>query len=124
MAEEALCFFQFSAHDKAAYVEAQFDEVLKKISGGASVSDALRDVKGFVQKLPSSIKVGEETGQLGPMLASVADDLDFYSRQALVKLTSYIEPVMIIIMAAIVGFVMIAVIKPIYDSYSTISQGV
>lgn len=107
-----------------AYVEAQFDEVLKKISGGASVSDALRDVKGFVQKLPSSIKVGEETGQLGPMLASVADDLDFYSRQALVKLTSYIEPVMIIIMAAIVGFVMIAVIKPIYDSYSTISQGV
>ncbi|MCR4775032.1 MAG: type II secretion system F family protein [Saccharofermentans sp.] len=107
-----------------AYVEAQFDEVLKKISGGASVSDALRDVKGFVQKLPSSIKVGEETGQLGPMLASVADDLDFYSRQALVKLTSYIEPVMIIIMAAIVGFVMIAVIKPIYDSYSTISAGV
>ena len=107
-----------------SYVEAQFDDVLKKVSGGGSVSESLRDVKGVIQKLPASIKVGEETGQLGPMLASVADDLDFYSRQALVKLTSYIEPVMIIIMAAIVGFVIIAVIKPIYDSYSTISAGV
>lgn len=106
-----------------SYIEAQFDNVLTKVSGGSSVSDSLRDVDGFVQKLPASIKVGEETGQLGPMLSSVADDLDFYSRQALIKLTSYIEPVMIVIMAAIVGFVMIAVIKPIYDSYSTIGKG-
>ena len=106
-----------------SYIEAQFDEVLKKVAGGSSVSDSLRNVDGFVQKLPSSIKIGEETGQLGPMLASVADDLDFYSRQALIKLTSYIEPVMIVIMAAIVGFVIIAVIKPIYDSYSTIGKG-
>ena len=58
------------------------------------------------------------------MLTSVADDLDFYSRQALVKLTSYIEPVMIVVMAGIVGFVMIAVIVPIYNSYSTIGAGV
>ena len=106
-----------------SYIEAQFDEVLTKVAGGSSVSDALKNVDGFVQKLPASIKIGEETGQLGPMLASVADDLDFYSRQALIKLTSYIEPVMIVIMAAIVGFVIIAVIKPIYDSYSTIGKG-
>ncbi len=106
-----------------SYIESQFDDVLKKVSGGSNVSDTLKDVDGFVQKLSSTIKVGEETGQLGPMLESVADDLDFYSRQALVKLTSYIEPVMIIIMAAIVGFVIIAVIKPIYDSYATIGKG-
>ena len=98
-------------------------DLLKNVSGGSSVSESLRDVKGFVQKLPASIKVGEETGQLGPMLASVANDLDFYSRQALVKLTSYIEPVMIVIMAVIVGFVIIAVILPIYNSYSTIGAG-
>ena len=60
---------------------------------------------------------------LAPMLESVANDLDFYSRQALVKLTSYIEPVMIVVMAAIVGFVMVAVITPIYNSYATIGAG-
>ena len=106
-----------------SYIEAQFDDVLKKVAGGSSVSDALRDVKGFVQKLPSTIKVGEETGMLAPMLESVANDLDFYSRQALLKLTSYIEPVMIVIMATIVGFVIIAVIQPIYNSYATIGAG-
>ena len=61
---------------------------------------------------------------LAPMLESVANDLDFYSRQALVKLTSLIEPVMIVVMAVIVGFVIIAVITPIYNSYSTIGAGV
>ena len=106
-----------------SYIEAQFDEVLKKVSAGSSVSDALKDVKGFIQKLSSSIKIGEETGMLAPMLESVANDLDFYSRQALVKLTSYIEPVMIVVMAAIVGFVMVAVITPIYNSYATIGAG-
>lgn len=106
-----------------AYIEAQFDEVLKRVSGGSSVSDSLKDVNGFVQKLSSSIRIGEETGMLAPMLESVANDLDFYSRQALVKLTSYIEPVMIVVMAAIVGFVIIAVIQPIYNSYATIGAG-
>ncbi len=105
------------------YIESQFDEVLKQVSAGGSISDALRGVDGFVAKLPSTIKVGEETGMLAPMLESVANDLDFYSRQALLKLTSYIEPVMIVVMAAIVGFVMIAVIQPIYQSYSTIGAG-
>ena len=106
-----------------SYIEAQFDDVLKKVAGGSSVSDSLKDVNGFIQKLPSSIKVGEETGMLAQMLESVANDLDFYSRQALMKLTSYIEPVMIVIMAVIVGFVMIAVIQPIYNSYATIGAG-
>ena len=107
-----------------SYIEAQFDEVLKKIAGGSSISDSIRNIDGFVVKLPASIKIGEETGQLSTMLESVANDLDFYSRQAIKKLTAYIEPVMIVIMAVIVGFVIIAVIQPIYNSYSTIGSGV
>lgn len=107
-----------------SYIEAQFDEVLKKIAGGSSISDSIKNIDGFVVKLPASIKIGEETGQLSTMLESVANDLDFYSRQAIKKLTAYIEPVMIVIMAVIVGFVIIAVIQPIYNSYSTIGSGV
>ena len=104
------------------YIEDQFKEVERKVAGGMPLSAALQDVNGFVAKL-SSIKVGEETGALGSMLESVADDLDFYARQALLKLTSYIEPVMIVIMATTVGFIMIAVIQPIYQSYQTIGAG-
>ena len=105
------------------YVEAQFDEVETKVLAGNNVSTAIQDVDGFISKLPATIKVGEETGMLGPMLESVADDLDFYSQQALLRLTSYIEPVLIVVMAAVVGFIMIAIIQPIYQSYSTIGKG-
>ena len=105
------------------YIEAQFDEVERKVAGGSPLSSALEGVDGFVSKLSSTIKVGEETGMLGNMLQSVANDLDFYSRQALIKLTSYIEPVMIVVMAIIVGFVIISIIQPIYQSYQTIGAG-
>lgn len=105
------------------YIESQFDEVERKVAGGMPLSSALLDVNGFVSKLPSTIKVGEETGMLGTMLESVADDLDFYSKQALVRLTSYIEPIMIVIMAVAVGFIMISIIYPIYQSYQTIGAG-
>ena len=106
-----------------SYIEAQFDEVERKVAGGMPLSSALLDVNGFVSKLPATIKVGEETGMLGNMLQSVADDLDFYSKQALLKLTSYIEPVMIVVMAVVVGFIMISIIQPIYQSYQTIGAG-
>ena len=105
------------------YIEAQFDEVEKKVAGGMPLSSALVEVDGFVSKLPATIKVGEETGMLGNMLESVANDLDFYSKQALLKLTSYIEPVMIVVMAVAVGFIMISIIYPIYQSYQTIGAG-
>ena len=106
-----------------SYIEEQFDEVERQVLGGSPLSSALQNVDGFVGKLPATIKVGEETGMLGSMLESVANDLDFYSKQALIRLTSYIEPVMIVIMAIGVGFVMIAIIQPIYQSYSTIGAG-
>ena len=105
------------------YIEKQFDEVERQVLGGMPMSAAIQDVDGFVGKLPATIKVGEETGMLGSMLESVANDLDFYSKQALIRLTSYIEPVMIVVMAVTVGFIMIAIIQPIYQSYSTIGAG-
>lgn len=105
------------------YIESQFEEVERKVSGGMPLSSALIEVDGFVSKLPATIKVGEETGMLGNMLESVANDLDFYSKQALLKLTSYIEPVMIVVMAVAVGFIMISIIQPIYQSYQTIGAG-
>jgi type IV pilus assembly protein PilC len=105
------------------YVESQFEDVNKAIQGGESLSDAIDKVDGFIKKLPSVIRVGEETGQLDKMLISIANDLDFKSAQALARLVKYIEPVTIVIMAVVVGFVMIGVITPIYQSYAAIGAG-
>jgi type IV pilus assembly protein PilC len=104
-------------------VEQQFDRVFRDIQAGESLSGAIDKVDGFINKLPAVIRVGEETGQLDKMLANLANDLDFKSAQAMTRLVKYIEPITIVVMAIIVGFVMIGVITPIYQSYNYVGAG-
>jgi type IV pilus assembly protein PilC len=104
------------------YIESQFDSVIAEIRSGGNLSEAIDKVDGFTKKLSSSIMVGEETGALDTMLVSIADQMEYDSEMALGKLVSYIEPVMIVIMGVVVGFIMISVIQPIYGSYQTISD--
>lgn len=104
------------------YIESQFDQVVADVRNGSSLSEAIGKVDGFTRKLTSSIMVGEETGSLDHMLTSIADQMEFDSDMALGKLVSYLEPAMIVVMAVIVGFIMIAVILPIYGSYQQISN--
>ena len=80
------------------------------------------NVTGFVKKLTSSVSVGEETGELDSMLVSIADQMDYDSEIATEKLVAMLEPIMIVVMATIVGFIMIAIIQPIYGSYQSIAN--
>ena len=84
------------------------------------MSAAFKTVDGFVNKLSSTIMIGEETGSLDSMLDSISDTLDYESEIAISKMVTMLEPVLIVVMAVIVGFIMIAVMLPIYDSYSAI----
>ncbi len=106
------------------YIEKQFDSAVSLIRTGESLSSSLMTIDGFTKKLSSTIKVGEETGKLDSMLTSMSDDLDYESEMATDRLLSYLEPAMIVVMALIVGFIMIAVIQPIYGSYGSIGGGV
>ena len=97
----------------------------KKVPGSIEVDIDLGefdDIDGFVKKLPSSINVGEETGALDQMLVSIADQMDYDSEIATEKLVAMIEPLMIVVMAVMVGFIMIAIIQPIYGSYQSIAD--
>lgn len=104
------------------YIESQFDDMIAEIRGGKPLSEGLAGIDGFVMKLSSSVSVGEETGALDQMLVSIADQMDYDSEIAIEKLVAMVEPLMIVVMAVIVGFIMIAVIQPIYSSYQSISE--
>lgn len=105
-----------------SYIEKQFEQVIADIRAGENLSTAIDKVDGFTKKLSSSIMVGEETGALDKMLLSVANQMEYDSEMALNRLVSYLEPVMIVVMAVVVGFIMIAVIQPIYGSYDAIAS--
>lgn len=104
------------------YVESQFDEVITMVRGGVPLSQGLREVDGLLKKLSSTILVGEESGRLDVMLDSIAETLESDAEQATKRMVTLLEPILIIFMALIVGCIMIGVMLPIYQSYSTIEN--
>ncbi|MCR5388104.1 MAG: type II secretion system F family protein, partial [Lachnospiraceae bacterium] len=105
------------------YIEKQFDTAVSLIRAGENLSNALMTIDGFTKKLSASVRVGEETGHLDTMLTALSDDLDYESEMATDRILAYLEPAMIVVMAGIVGFIMIAIIQPIYGSYGAIGGG-
>jgi len=102
------------------YVEEQFEQVAITVRSGVPLSQALKEVDGLLRKLSSTILVGEESGRLDTMLDSIAMTMEEEAEAATKRLVTMLEPVLICLMAMVVGFIIIAVMLPIYDSYSAI----
>lgn len=102
------------------YLESQFEEAIAMVRRGESLSSALSAIDGFHKKLANTVAIGEETGSLDTMLISTADNFDYDSEMAISKLVGYLEPVMIVIMAMVIGMIMIAVMVPLVNMYSEI----
>ncbi len=104
------------------YIAAQFDEVLRSVRQGMSLSESLSGVDGFDVKLTETIAVGEETGRVDDLLLNIADSFDYESSMAIKKLVKLIEPIMIMVMSVIILTVMLSVMLPIYQLYGSIDQ--
>jgi type IV pilus assembly protein PilC len=90
------------------------------IRDGARISVPLTQCGLFPTMVTHMIDVGEETGRLSEMLVKVAD---FYDNEvdAMIKgLTSLIEPLLIVFMGVLVGFIAISVMSPIFKLVSSI----
>lgn len=102
------------------YIEGQFGPATQMVRSGSTLSEAIGSIDGMDKKLVSTIFIGEETGNLDTMLDSIADSYDYDSEMAIQRMVTIIEPVMIIIMAVIVGTVMLSVMVPIVTLYQSI----
>ncbi len=91
------------------------NDALIKVKEGTSLSNALAQHKEIPNILTQMVKVGEETGELGKILKSLAA---FYQREvttAVDTLVGLIEPVMIVALGVGVGILLAAVLMPIYN---------
>jgi type IV pilus assembly protein PilC len=102
------------------YIERQFEVVIHDLGNGRTLSQALIKVDGFEAKLYSTVLIGEESGRLEQMLESVADQFDYDAETATQRLVALLEPVLIVVMAAIVAFIIISVMLPIFQMYQSI----
>ena len=102
-------------------VEEAMDGVIASVKRGGTIAAPLAQAPVFPTRLVTHmVGVGEETGALDAMLSRVAE---FYEEQveASVKaLTSILEPVMIIVIGSIVGFIVISMYLPLFEVYNHI----
>jgi general secretion pathway protein F len=61
------------------------------------------------------IQVGEQSGELEKMLYKVADVFENEVETIILRLTSYLEPVMILVMGGVVGFIVLSICLPIFE---------
>jgi type IV pilus assembly protein PilC len=96
------------------------EDVYASVRGGGTIAAPLERAAVFPTMVTHMVGVGEETGQLEAMLSKIAD---FYEAEVDAKvkaLTSLIEPVMIIFVGAVVGFIVISMYLPIFSLYDKI----
>jgi len=98
------------------YAEDKVMEIIEEVKKGSPVSEQLRSTRVFPEMMLSMLTVGEETGSIDEMLIKVADYYDAESEAALDKLLAMLGPLMIILVAAVVGTIVLAMYLPIFDA--------
>jgi len=91
------------------------DEVRGKITEGADISTPLKKSGVFPPVVGYMISIGEQSGQLEEILERIAEAYDDEVEISTQKITSMVEPVLIIALALMVGFVVVAILLPILD---------
>jgi type IV pilus assembly protein PilC len=101
-------------------VEKAMDDVYASVKSGGSLAGPIEENPIFPPMVGHMVAVGEETGQLEHMLSKIAD---FYETEVDAKvkaLTALIEPLMIVFVGGIVGFIVIAMYLPMFSIYEHI----
>jgi len=101
-------------------VENAMDSVHESVKRGGTISAPLKEVSVFPAMVVHMVGVGEETGALDTMLTKIADFYEDEVSAAIKALTSILEPVMIILIGGIVGFIVISMYLPLFKVYDSI----
>lgn len=91
------------------------DNAVDGLQKGNLLSDELNKIPIFPSMMTSMISIGEESGALDDMLEKTADYYDQELEAALTALVGLIEPVMIVLMAIVIGFMVVAMMMPMFD---------
>jgi type II secretory pathway component PulF len=95
-------------------------QVEQEVQEGRPIAESMRDAGGFPPVLTHMVAIGEETGDLPKMLGRVSDSLDFEVENGMRRLTSMVEPIIVLGMGAFVGFVVLSVLLPIFQAQNLV----
>jgi type IV pilus assembly protein PilC len=101
-------------------VEKAMAEVIESVKRGGTIAEPLRHASVFPGMVAQMVAVGEETGAHHTMLSKIADFYEDQVEAAVKALTSILEPIMLVVVGAIVGFIVISMYLPLFKVYDSI----
>ena len=96
-------------------IENAIMKIREQIAGGKPLAEPMKEVGIFPGMVVQMVGVGEKTGGLGVMLTKVADFYDEEVDAAVEALTSMIEPLIIVFLGVVIGFILIAMYMPMFS---------
>jgi type II secretory pathway component PulF len=93
------------------------------VTRGSTVSNVFSESSLVSPSLVEAIRSGEESGQIGTLLLNISDFLDEENEVIVKSLTSILEPVILIVLGVLVGFVAISMFLPLFDLTSMAQHG-
>src|SRR3954451_13971725 len=101
-------------------IEKAMDDVVASVKQGGTIADPLKHADVFPTMVSHMIGVGEETAAMDTMLTKIAEFYEDQVDAAVKALTSILEPVMIVVVGGIVGFIVISMYLPLFKVYDQI----
>jgi type IV pilus assembly protein PilC len=95
-------------------------DVIDSVRQGGTISDPLKAASVFPGMVSHMVGVGEETGALDTMLSKIADFYEDQVNASVKQLASILEPVMIVLVGGMVGFIVISMYMPLFKVYDSI----
>lgn len=95
----------------------------ESVKEGERIATPLKKSHVFPPMVIQMIAIGEETGNLDAMLAKIADFYDQEVDTAVKALTSMIEPIIIVIMGVVIGFIVVAMFLPMFELGHLVGRG-
>ena len=101
-------------------VEDVMASVIDSVKQGGTIAEPLRAAPVFPGMVVAMVAVGEETGALDTMLSKIADFYEDQVDAAVKSLTSILEPLMLVAVGGMVGFIVISMYLPLFKVYDSI----
>ena len=106
--------------DPLALISEAMKDLQSAVREGQQMSFPLAKHSVFPQMVTQMVQVGEESGQISQMLDKVADFYDRDVDSAAEALTASIEPIMVVVMGAVVGGMVVCLYLPMFSVYQNI----
>jgi len=103
-----------------AVVTEAMGDVINSVKAGGTIAAPLKEAPVFPTMVGHMVGVGESTGELDTMLTKIAEFYEERVAAAVKALTSILEPVMIVFIGGMVGFIVIAMYLPLFKVYNQV----